>query len=100
MIYEFENKIRVELKGDIIVIDKREYFCTKTKMFVLKSEISGAILVENILVLLGTGMKNCEMTEKNLENIKRLPNAIVGNLEEIEKLYEEISLLLQNIPNM
>ncbi|MGL4874651.1 MAG: hypothetical protein ACRC30_08380 [Clostridium sp.] len=100
MIYELENKIRVEKVGEILVIDKSRYFCTKTKMFILISEISGAILVENILVLLGSGMKNCEMTEKNLENVKRLPNAIVGSLEEIEKLYEEILLLVQNIPNM
>ncbi|MGL4847344.1 MAG: hypothetical protein ACRC28_00175 [Clostridium sp.] len=100
MRFELENEIKVEKMGDVLVIDKRKYFCAKTKMFILISEISGAVLVENILVLQGSGIKICEITEKNLDSIRRLPNAIVGKPCEIEKLYEEILLLVQNIPNM
>ncbi|MGL5415270.1 MAG: hypothetical protein ACRDAU_06395 [Clostridium sp.] len=100
MRYELENKIKIEKIGDLLVIDKSKYFYAKTKMFILVSEISGAILLDNVLVLVGTGLKNPNIEEKNLENMKRLPNSIEGTFEEIEKIYEDILLLLQNIPNM
>ncbi|MGL5647833.1 MAG: hypothetical protein ACRDDY_08275 [Clostridium sp.] len=100
MRYELENKIKIEKIGNLLVIDKSEYFYVKTKMCILVSEISGAILLDNVLVLAGTGLKNPNIEEKNLENMKRLPNSIEGTFEEIEKIYEDILLLLQNIPNM
>lgn len=97
----FGNNILIETEGDILIIDKRSTFFSKSRMAIKINEISGIIQWNDMLLIMGIGFPiQCELSEKNREAIKRLPNSIIGNGVEIEKIYEELYILIQNIPNM
>ncbi|MGV3026285.1 hypothetical protein ACED96_11240 [Clostridium thermobutyricum] len=99
MDYCLKNDIKIKTRGKILIIDKSESILSNTKMFIKIDNISGCILLEGMLLVLGSGIPICnEFKNHNIEYIKRLPNCIIGTKDELEEIYEEISLLIENIP--
>lgn len=96
-----KNNILIETEGDTLIIDKRNTFFSKSKMVIKIKEIVGIIQWNDMILIVGNGFPiQYELSEKNREIMKRLPNSIMGNEEEIEKIYEKLYILVQNIPNM
>ena len=92
---KLKNNIKIKTRGGILIIDKSELFFSNTKMFINID----SILSEGMLIVLGSGIPVInEFKNNNIEYIKRLPNCIVGTEEELQSIYEEISLLIENIP--
>lgn len=96
-----KNNILIKTEGDILIIDKRNAFFSNLKMTIKIKEITGMIQWNDIILIVGNGFPiRYELSEKNREIIKRLPNSIIGDEEEVEKIYKELYILVQNIPNM
>lgn len=101
MEYKLENGIRIETKGDILLVDKSLLEIAPSSMFIKILDITGCILLEEELIIFGEGIPvNKEVTNQNKNLITSLPNCIWGKRDELEKIYDGLSILLQDIPNM
>lgn len=95
------NSTLVKVEGDMLTIDKKGTFFSNSKMCIKIKDITGLLEWNEIIIVLGKGIyTEYELNEKNKERIKSQPNTIIGEKNEIEDIYAELYILLQNVPNM